>query len=238
MKFSNVKTVGHNIAAPLASGIGLMIGTYEMNLLAEASAASPGFIEVDFIPGHNAGTSASESLRAASLAPVHFPEIQMKRLTATLLFLVSFAAMSAFAQKTSLKEQIHGTWIHVSTTVTAPDGKKTDRPGQGVVIYAPDGYFAFVNVANDLPKLAANNRDKATVEEAKAIVAGSIAYYGTYTVDEGTRTIIPTVEGATFPNMVGTDQSRIVTSIAAAEMRFTNPKAPAGVLEIVWRRAK
>jgi hypothetical protein len=38
--------------------------------------------------------------------------------------------------------------------------------------------------------------------------------------------------------MVGTDQSRIVTSITADEMRFTNPKAPAGVLEIVWRRAK
>lgn len=162
----------------------------------------------------------------------------MKRLTATLLFLPSFAATSAFSQTISLKEQILGTWIHVSTTVTAPDGRKTDRPGKGVVIYSPDGYFAFVNVANDLPKLAANNRDKATVEEAKAIVAGSVAYFGTYTVDEGTKTIIPAVEGATFPNMVGTDQARIVTSITAGEMRFTNPKAPAGVLEIVWRRAK
>lgn len=162
----------------------------------------------------------------------------MKRLTATLLFLASFVPLSAVAQQTSLKEQILGTWIHVSTTVTAPDGKKTDRPGQGVVIYAPDGYFTFVNVANDLPKLAANNRDKATVEEAKAIVAGSIAYFGTYTVDEATKTIIPTVQGATFPNMVGTDQSRIVTSMTATEMRFTNPKAPAGVLEIVWRRAR
>ena len=162
----------------------------------------------------------------------------MKRLLATLLFLAYFTVVSAFAQKISLKEQIAGTWIHVSTTVTAPDGKKMDRPGQGVVIYSPDGYFAFVNVANDLPKLAANNRDKATVEEAKAIVAGSIAYYGTYTVDEGTKTIVPKVEGSTFPNDVGTDQSRIVTSITADEMRFTNPKAPAGVLEIVWRRAK
>ena len=162
----------------------------------------------------------------------------MKRLIATLLFLASFAVVSAFAQRTSLKEQIVGTWIHVSTTATAPDGTKMDRPGQGVLIYAPDGYFAFVNVANNLPKLAANNRDKATVEEARAIVAGSIAYYGTYTVDEGTKTIVPKVEGSTFPNMVGTDRSRIVTSITADEMRFTNPKAPAGVLEIVWRRAK
>ena len=161
----------------------------------------------------------------------------MKRLITTLLMLI-FVVGDALAQQGSLKEQVVGTWIHVSTTVTAPDGKKSDRPGQGVLIYAPDGHFAFVNVANNLPKLAANNRDKATVEEAKAIVAGSIAYYGTYTVDEGTKTIVPKVEGSTFPNMVGTDQSRIVTSITADEMRFTNPKAPAGVLEIVWRRAK
>ena len=161
----------------------------------------------------------------------------MKRLIAILLMLI-FVVGDALAQKGSLKEQVLGTWIHVSTTVTAPDGKKSDRPGQGVVIYAPDGYFAFVNVANNLPKLAANNRDKATAEEARTIVAGSLAYYGTYTVDEATKTIVPKVEGSTFPNMGGTDQSRVVTSITADEMRFINPKTPAGVLEIVWKRAK
>ena len=78
----------------------------------------------------------------------------------------------------------------------------------------------------------------AALAAARAIVAGSIAYYGTYTVDEATKTIVPKVEGSTFPNMVGTDQSRVVTSITADEMRFINPKAPAGVLEIVWKRAK
>lgn len=161
----------------------------------------------------------------------------MKRLIITLLTLI-FVVGNALAQNASLKEQVVGTWIHVSTTVTAPDGKKSDRPGQGVLIYAPDGHFAFVNVANNLPHLAANNRDKATAEEARAIVAGSIAYYGTYTVDEATKTIVPKVEGSTFPNMVVTDQSRVVTSITADEMRFINPKAPAGVLEIVWKRAK
>ena len=119
----------------------------------------------------------------------------MKRLITTLLMLI-FVVGDALAQEGSLKkEQVLGTWIHVSTTVTAPDGKKSDRPGQGVLIYAPDGHFAFVNVANNLPKLAANNRDKATAEEARAIVAGSIAYYGTYTVDEATKTIVPKVEG-------------------------------------------
>ena len=161
----------------------------------------------------------------------------MKRLITTSLMLI-FVVGNALAQKGSLKEQVVGTWIHVSTTVTSPDDKKSARPGQGVLIYAPDGHFAFVNVTDNLPKLAANNRDKATAEEARAIVAGSIAYYGTYTVDESTKTIVPKVEGSTFPNMVGTDQSRVVTSITADEMRFINPKAPAGVLEIVWKRGK
>ena len=161
----------------------------------------------------------------------------MKRSITTLLMLI-FVVGDALAQKGSLKDQVIGTWIHVSTTVTAPDGKKSDRPGDGLVIYTPDGHFTFINVANNLPKLAANNRDKATAEEARAIVAGSLAYYGTYTVNEATKTIVPTVQGSTFPNMVGADQSRIVTSITADEMRFINPTAPAGVLEIVWKRAK
>ena len=52
----------------------------------------------------------------------------MKRLITTLLMLI-FVFGDALAQKGSLKEQVVGTWIHVSTTVTAPDGKKSDRPG-------------------------------------------------------------------------------------------------------------
>jgi hypothetical protein len=63
--------VGHKIADSLAPGIDLMIGTYEMNVFAEASAASPGFMEVDFIRGHTAGTPASESLRAVSALYSH-----------------------------------------------------------------------------------------------------------------------------------------------------------------------
>lgn len=73
-----------------------------------------------------------------------------------------------------------------------------------------------------------------------ATASRSIAYAGTYTVDETTRTIHPNVETSTFPNLVGApNQRRIVTFISADEMRFTNPRNPAGVtLEFVWRRAK
>jgi hypothetical protein len=73
-----------------------------------------------------------------------------------------------------------------------------------------------------------------------AIASGSIAYTGTYTVDEATKTIHANVETSTFPNLVGApNQRRIVTSINADQMKFTNPRTPAGVtLEFVWKRAK
>ena len=53
---------------------------------------------------------------------------------------------------------------------------------------------------------------------------------GTYTVDENTKTIHANIETSTFPNLVGApNQRQIITSITADEMKFTNPRTPAGV---------
>ncbi len=68
MKFGELKSVGHNIADSLASGIGLMIGVYEMDVFGEAAATPEGYIEVDFLSGVTAGGEASPSLARA----VHF----------------------------------------------------------------------------------------------------------------------------------------------------------------------
>ena len=146
----------------------------------------------------------------------------------------------AVAQQKSLKEQLVGTWIYVSSTSTRADGSKTDRPNlKGIVIYTSDGHFAFVSVRTDLPKLASPDRARATAEEARAVVAGSIAYYGTYSINEADRVLTAKVEGGTFANLIGTDQKRIITSLTADELKFTNPRTAAGVtLEFVWKRAK
>ena len=146
----------------------------------------------------------------------------------------------ACAQQKSLKEQLVGTWIYVSSTSTRADGSKTDRPNlKGVVIYTIDGHFAFVSVRADLPKLANPDRERATAEEARAVVAGSIAYYGTYSINEVDKVITAKVEGGTYANLIGTDQKRIITSLTADELTFTNPRTPAGeTLEFVWKRAK
>lgn len=63
MRHADLKAVGHNIADSLASGIGLMIGLYQMNVFAEASAEEPGYLEVDFLQGTASGSPASRSLR-------------------------------------------------------------------------------------------------------------------------------------------------------------------------------
>jgi hypothetical protein len=95
-------------------------------------------------------------------------------------------------------------------------------------------------VRADLPKLANPDRARATAEEAQAVVAGSIAYYGTYSINEVDKVITPRVEGSTFANMIGgAEQKRIITSLTADELKFTNPRTSSGeTLEIVWKRAK
>jgi hypothetical protein len=73
-----------------------------------------------------------------------------------------------------------------------------------------------------------------------AIASGVVAYTGTYSVDETTQTIHASIETSTFPNLVGApNQRRIITSITADEMKFSNPRTPSGVtLEFVWKRTK
>ena len=115
--------------------------------------------------------------------------------TVSLLMLgLGLPAGAAVAQQKSLKEQLVGTWMLVSSHNIRSDGSKIDRSGpnpKGIVIYTSDGHFVFVNTRSDLPKLASNSRDRGTPEEYKAVVQGSIAYFGTYTINEADKTSPP-----------------------------------------------
>lgn len=65
MKFSELRSIGHNIADSFASGIGLLIGVYDMNIFGEARRSREGFITVDFLTGSSAGGRPSRSLARA-----------------------------------------------------------------------------------------------------------------------------------------------------------------------------
>ena len=138
----------------------------------------------------------------------------------------------SLAQGKSHSDHLIGTWIYVSSTGKRDDGSTVPRPSlQGAVTF---------NVRTDAPKYASSDSARPSPDEAMAIASGSIAYTGTYTVDKDTKTIHANIETSTFRNLVGApNQRRIITSITADEMKFTNPRTPAGVtLEFVWKRPR
>ena len=76
-----------------------------------------------------------------------------------------------------------------------------------------------------------------TPEENNAIVHGSIAYYGTYTMN-GTELVL-NVEASSFPNWTGTDQKRTNVSLTADQLTYTNPApsvGPGTPTILVWKR--
>jgi len=149
---------------------------------------------------------------------------------------------STFAQQKSLREQLIGTWTVVSWEQTIKDGSKLQRFGtnpKGVNFFDADGHFFIMFARPDLPKIASNNASTMTPEEAQAIASGSIAYFGTYTVDETSKIITLRVESSSRPNQLGVDQKRAITSLTADELKYTNLTAITGsAINIAFKRAK
>jgi Lipocalin-like domain len=135
-----------------------------------------------------------------------------------------------------------GTWTLVSITLEQ-DGKKTDFYGpnpRGQVTYDLNGHVLFIITRSDLPKFASNNREAGTPEETKAVVQGSIAYFGTYSVNETEKTITTHIESCTFPNWNGTDRKSSF-DISGDELNIAvinTPSTGTGTAHLVWKRAK
>jgi hypothetical protein len=112
----------------------------------------------------------------------------------------------AFGQQKPLKDLLVGTWLQVSVDVTSTDGTRRalfgDNP-KGIVICTNDGYFSLMQARTDLPKLASGRPATATLDEAKAVVAGSIAYFGRHSLDEASKLLSVDIQASTFANQVG-----------------------------------
>ena len=166
----------------------------------------------------------------------------MLRILALALTFVSFAASAQTAK--TLREQLVGSWSFVIAEITTADGRKTFPFGEkpkGLLIFTADGHFSQVHVSGDLPKIASSNRLAGTDADNKAIVHGSLALFGTYTVDEEKKTLTFRIEASTFPNQAGTSQTRTIDLLTADEFRNTNPGASRDMPAVaanIYRRAK
>ena len=135
-----------------------------------------------------------------------------------------------------------GSWTLVSVTLEQ-NGKKTELYGanpQGLMIRDADGHVAVIITKPELPAFAGNDRMSGTPEENKAIVQGSLAYFGTSTVNEADKTITTHIESCTFPNWNGTDR-KVTFNISGDELDTVSTATPStgtGTARLVWRRAK
>jgi hypothetical protein len=169
---------------------------------------------------------------------------QLKIFVLTVITWLSLSVLSgdAVAQQKSLKDQLVGAWMIVRCEVVQPDGTKEplvfgSNP-LGQFIFTDNGRFAF-QIAAEVPKFASGDDKKTTPEENKAVVEGSIAYFGAYKITDADKTIALHIERSSFPNLNGTDGRRIVTAISADEMTWTNPgRFGGGVINCANKRAK
>ena len=158
-------------------------------------------------------------------------------ITALLCIGVVLSGSQAQAQQKTLRDQLAGTWSLVSNENVAPDGAKRQPFGanpKGILILDANGRYAqvFINIQ-------ANNRVQGTPEEIKAAWEGALAHFGTWSVIEADKTVVLRAEGSFYPNQVGNDDRRLVSSVTADELKFVNAASTAGGrTEAIFRRAK
>jgi len=156
--------------------------------------------------------------------------------------LLCLGACPASAQ--SIKQQIVGTWTLAENYILYQDGRKAEAFGgdqKGLAMLDANGRFSWLIMGGGRKKFASNNRTEGTAEENKAAVFGSIAYYGTYTVDEATKTVTYNIDRSSFPNWDGTSRKANVT-ITGDEFKQQAAPIPSAagtyVPHLVWKRVK
>jgi hypothetical protein len=105
---------------------------------------------------------------------------------------------------------------------------------QGINVFDANGRFFLMVASADNSRIAARPNET-NQEEVGGLIAESIASYGTYTVNEEVNVISLHLDASTFPNQIGTDQKRTVTSLTADELKY--PAVTSGVqVHQVWKR--
>ena len=141
------------------------------------------------------------------------------------------------------RDRVLGVWKLISCQRKSQDGRidypygekpvgriTYDKAGRMSAILMRPGRRSTVAPGNSL--IAGN----ASAEEIREAVDGFIAYFGTFDVDESTRTVIHHVQACLVPSWVGTDLKR--TYRFETNRLVLTATATTGVLDLVWERER
>ena len=134
-----------------------------------------------------------------------------------------------FAPSSHDPKALVGTWTLVSV-IAERDGRKFDSYGpnaKGLLVFDVNGRYSMILIAAGLPHFASGNRSSGTADENKAVVAGSIAHFGSYVVDEVHKSLTLQIDRSTFPNWEGKHRTRSFV-IIGDELVFKEQRASSG----------
>lgn len=125
------------------------------------------------------------------------------------LALLAESAVAEGERGTGVAEAILGPWKLVEWVVTDPSGKKSYPYGkspEGLLIYTDDGQMSvqLMNPDTHIPEPDSNHQS----DSLEGVVARFFAYYGTYSIDEKSKTITHSISGSLAPSWIGSDQVR------------------------------
>jgi len=164
----------------------------------------------------------------------------MNRIATSVAASAIFSFLAVPRAEAQTAQDIVGTWALVSS-VAQQGGSKVESFGPnpiGTLVFGSDGHYALVFLRRDLPKVVSNNRMSQTADESRAIAQGSIAHFGTYSVNAADKTLVLRIESSTFPNWSGIEQRRPF-SLSGDELTYNNPVGSMGLpTQIVLRRVK
>jgi hypothetical protein len=129
-----------------------------------------------------------------------------------------------------------GAWDLVSLFEVGSEGKTDPSPGDiGKLIYSADGHVSAQIVRKNLSPFESDDWRRASEAESVEAWKSYFGYFGTYSVDAARQVITHRIEGASFPNLVGTDQLRHYHF--EGSQLILDADAAWGRLRAIWERA-
>lgn len=155
--------------------------------------------------------------------------------------LMAAAALPIAAQASAQSlNRVAGTWRIIAATVEV-NGKTSLPYGphpEGKLVFTSDLHFVEFIRDPRIPRFRSNERGGGTDEENRAVMAGTLALYGRYTVDADGKFSGNTVEGSSFPNWIGDVRTTKELRMEVEGNRMTEHfQRPGGAkVTIIWER--
>ncbi len=163
---------------------------------------------------------------------------------ATLILASLTVLSSAAADGDNPFDQFAGSWRLVSAEGHSTDGSVTFDWGQnplGRVMFDAGGRLSLHLVDPDRPNFKSGDFLRPTPDELSKAFNGYFGYFGSYTTDPDKRTITFHIEGAAYPNYIGSDQLRFYKITGDRLVLRTPPERAGGediVYYVTWERER